>query len=140
MIRKLEIQDIDKVMDIWLETNINTHSFIKKRYWQNNFKDVKSEILEADVYVYEENEEIIGFVGLVGCYIAGIFVKENKQNNGIGKKLINKCKEKCKSLNLKVYEKNERAIKFYLKQGIYIENKKIDISTGEIELLMKWEK
>lgn len=138
MIRKLEIRDIDEVMNIWLETNIKTHAFITKTYWEDSYKEVRRGILNADVYVYEEEKQVIGFVGIIEGYIAGIFVKENMQNNGIGKQLINKCKEKYKELTLKVYEKNEKAIRLYQKEGFNIINKEIDKQTKQIELVMKW--
>lgn len=140
MIRKLEIRDIDEVMNIWLNTNIKAHKFIDKAYWENNFESVKNEILNAEVYVYEENNQVFGFVGVVKGYIAGIFVKENMQNNRIGKQLMNKCKEKYDKLTLNVYEKNERAINFYKKEGLSIVSKQLDEHTKEMELLMKWQK
>ena len=140
MIRKLEITDIDEVMNIWLNTNIKSHKFIDKTYWENNFESVKNEILSAEVYVYEENNQVFGFVGIVKGYIAGIFVKENMQNNGIGKQLMNKCKEKYDKLTLNVYEKNEKAVNFYKKEGLYVVSKQLDEKTKEMELLMKWQK
>ncbi len=138
MIRNFEIKDIEEVMDIWLETNKKAHPFIDKKYWENNFENVKNAILEAEVYVYEEEKKVVGFVGVVEGYIAGIFVKENSQNNGIGKILVNKCKEKYNRLNLKVYEKNKKAIQFYLSQGFKIVGKNIDEQNDEIEFAMEW--
>ena len=41
MIRELQKADINKVADIWLDTNVVTHYFISKQYWQNNFELVK---------------------------------------------------------------------------------------------------
>ena len=37
MIRRMQRADIDRVADIWLDTNIRAHNFISKQYWQNNF-------------------------------------------------------------------------------------------------------
>ena len=62
------------------------------------------------------------------------------QHQGIGKKLINKCKEKYEELTLSVYEKNNLAINFYKTEGFNIESKKIDKYTNEKELIMKWTK
>lgn len=139
MIRELEKEDIDEVMNIWLETNINTHTFIDKTYWERNYEEVKKGILNADVYIYEKNKQIIGFVGIINSYIAGIFVKGNMQNKGIGKQLIDKCKNKYEKLTLRVYEKNINTIKFYQKQDFNIEQKEFDEDTKEFEFFMKWE-
>ena len=64
MIRELQKADINKVADIWLDTNVTAHSFISSQYWQNNFELVKELLLQATVYVYEQNQEIQGFIGL----------------------------------------------------------------------------
>ena len=36
MIRKLLNEDIDRVADIWLKTNLKAHYFISNRYWTSN--------------------------------------------------------------------------------------------------------
>lgn len=38
MIRKYRDTDLDNIMKIWQEENINTHSFISKEYWNNNYE------------------------------------------------------------------------------------------------------
>lgn len=42
MIRLIEFKDVDRIMEIWLEGNINTHSFIKQSYWKDNYKSVRA--------------------------------------------------------------------------------------------------
>ena len=63
MIRELQKADINKVADIWLNTNVTAHHYISSQYWQNNFEIVKELLLQATVYVYEDNQEIQGFIG-----------------------------------------------------------------------------
>ena len=77
MIRRFTNADIDKVADIWLDTNIKAHSFIPAEYWQNHFEIVKEMFMQAEIYVYENDDRIQGFVGLNNNYIAGIFVVES---------------------------------------------------------------
>lgn len=77
MIRKFEIKDLERVMDIWLNTNIKAHFFVSEEYWIENFHIVKGMLPEAELYVYEMNGKIEGFVGIDNGYIAGIFVSEN---------------------------------------------------------------
>ena len=79
MIRELRKADINKVANIWLDTNITAHYFIPAQYWQNNFELVKELLLQATVYVYEHNQEIQGFIGLNDEYIEGIFVSDEMQ-------------------------------------------------------------
>ena len=78
MIRELQKADINKVADIWLDTNIKAHSFIPAQYWKDNFELVKEMLLQSEVYIYEDNREIQGFIGLNGEYVEGIFVSDIK--------------------------------------------------------------
>lgn len=56
MIRELRKADINKVANIWLDTNITAHYFIPAQYWQNNFELVKELLLQATVYVLAPGE------------------------------------------------------------------------------------
>lgn len=104
MIRELRKADINRVADIWLDTNIKAHDFIPAQYWKNNLEAVKEMLPQAEVYVYEDTE-IQGFIGLYGAYVEGIFVSDKMQSQGIGKALLNYAKGKRDSLRLNVYKK-----------------------------------
>lgn len=140
MIRKLEKRDIDRVADIWLDTNIRAHDFISAKYWKDNFVFVKDMLLQAEVYVYEaENRnEIQGFVGLSDNYIEGIFVRSEVQSGGIGRQLLDFVKAKKPQLTLNVYQRNSRAVQFYVRECFRIQEEGIDENTGEKEYLMIW--
>lgn len=73
-------------------------------------------------------------------YIAGIFVREEAQNRGIGKSLLDRVKEEKRKLALNVYVRNMRAVRFYLREGFRIVEDGTDENTGEKEYLMRWEK
>ena len=137
MIRGFKDTDLNSVMKLWLETNISAHGFIDENYWNSNYNKVRQMMPQAAIFVYEE-DSIKGFVGLSGNYIAGIFVETNSQSKAIGKALLDYIKEKNNELFLHVYKKNERAVRFYLREGFVIENEQIDINTNETELVMKW--
>ena len=64
MIRKLLNGDIDRVADIWLKTNLKAHYFISKQYWKSNYELVKGMMSQSEVYVFEADKMIQGFVGL----------------------------------------------------------------------------
>ena len=114
MMRGLQKTDITKVADIWLDTNIKAHNFISAQYWESNYEMVKEMLLQAEVYVCESNGEIQGFIGLNGDYIEGIFVCDRLQSQGIGKLLLDFVKESRTQLSLNVYQKNTRAIHFFV--------------------------
>ena len=138
MIRKMQNIDIDRVADIWLKTNLKAHYFIPEQYWTSNYESVKEMMLQAEVYVYEDDKMIQGFVGLNDEYIEGIFVAEEMQSCGIGKLLLDYIKDKKVRLQLNVYQKNTRAISFYQREGFIIQCEGLDEATGEKEYTMLW--
>lgn len=138
MIRKLQNVDINKVADIWLKTNLEAHDFIPGQYWTSNYEAVKKMLPQAEVYVYEDNKIIQGFVGVRDEYIEGIFVSGKMQSHGIGKALLDYIKDKKARLQLNVYQKNVRAISFYQREGFTIQSEGLDEFTGEKEYVMEW--
>ena len=139
MIREFQRDDINKVADIWLDTNIKAHHFIPAQYWKSNFESVKEALSYAEVYVYEHDTEIQGFIGLNNEYVEGIFVSGEMQSKGVGKILLNYAKEKKHKLLLNVYQKNTGAISFYQREGFEIQHSGLDEATGEKEYVMAWE-
>lgn len=139
MIRKLQKVDINRVADIWLKTNLKAHYFIPEQYWTNNYEVVKEILPQADVYVYEDDKIIQGFVGINDEYIEGIFVSDEMQSRGIGKMLLDYIKDKKDRLQLKVYQKNVRAMSFYQREGFTIQSESMDEFTREKEYVMNWE-
>lgn len=140
MVRELRKDDINKVADIWLNTNIKAHSFIPEQYWKSNFELVKELLLQATVYVYEDDNEIQGFIGLNDEYIEGIFVSDKMQSQGIGEILLNYAKGRRSKLLLNVYQKNTRAISFYQREEFIIQYGGLDEATGEKDYVMVWQK
>ena len=139
MIRKLQKVDINRVADIWLTTNLKAHFFISEQYWISNYEFVKEMLPQAEVYVYEDDKMIQGFIGINDEYIEGIFVSDEMQSRGIGKILLDYINDKKHRLQLKVYQKNVRAMSFYQREGFTIQSEGMDEFTGEKEYVMNWE-
>ena len=78
MIRELRKTDIKRFAEIWLNANLQAHSFISPQYWMGNFDLVKAMLPQAEVYVYEDARNIQGFVGLNGPKVAKFLVGDRK--------------------------------------------------------------
>ena len=139
MIRHLNETDLTEILSVWLNTNLQAHSFIPAEYWKENYDIVKQMLPQAEVYVYEQNGHIAGFIGLMEQEIAGLFVQDTLQSKGIGKQLLDYVKKRKSCLTLHAYRKNQRAVQFYLREQFYIQSQETDSSTGEREYVMKWE-
>ena len=122
-------QELDELMEIWYR----------------NYEEVKRALPEAGIYVVyaekdqkEQKDQILGFAGLTGSYIAGLFVKEEWQSHGIGKMIIDRIKEEKDSLELHVFAENEGAVRFYIREGFEILEEQRNPDTGKLEYRMVW--
>lgn len=140
MIRKGEQRDISPIMEIWLNTNLEAHDFIRAEYWKSNYEMVESMMHEAELYVYERKGSICGFAGFMENYLAGIFVRNMYQGAGIGKALLDYVKNQKTEISLHVYEKNKGAVQFYLREGFVKKKEQIEKENREIEYEMWWQR
>ncbi|QIK68912.1 GNAT family N-acetyltransferase [Erysipelothrix sp. HDW6C] len=139
MIRLMEIQEIDDVMKIWLDTNIEVHHEVPASYWEGNVADVKAAMENSNIYVALKDDTIVGFAGVSeGYYLAGIFVAETHRSDGVGKALLDYLKKTYEEITLDVYAFNEGAVRFYTKESFVIVGEGMDEAHGLKELTMVW--
>lgn len=139
MIRKLKPEDTGQVMKIWLEGNTGAHHFVPQDYWESQYESVQEQLLQADVYVYVQNKKIKGFAGMAGDYLAGIFIDKKYRSMGIGKELLGHIKAVYPRFSLHVYQKNQRAVRFYLREGLSVSSEGMDEDTAEADYTMIWD-
>ena len=88
MIRALRPEDLDQVMQIWLNANLEAHCFLPESYWCDHMEEVRAALPAAQVFVYQDWEGLQGFAGLTGDYLAGLFVRRAARSRGIGRALL----------------------------------------------------
>ena len=138
MIRKMKAEDLQKVVELWLRVNIANHRFIKREYWLKQAAAVEEAMKDAEIYVKKKKKNFFFFLVFFDLYIAGIFVSNSKQSKGIGKSLLQHIKASSQTLSLKVYQKNEGALRFYQREGFKIVAEGLDEDNNEKEFLMTW--
>ena len=106
MIRKMKPADLNAIMEIWLSSNLDTHSFVGRQYWQEQLPAVRAAIQDAEVYCYiATNDTIAGFIGL--------FVVSKYRQQGISSQLLVFVQGYHQQLTLDSYPQNQRAVAFY---------------------------
>ena len=96
-------------------------------------------MLASDVFVYHENDQVLGFIGITGNeYIAGLFVDGKAQSRGVGRKLLNHCKQLYPRLELDVFTENPGAVRFYEANGFEIVSTKLSPDFNREEQHMVW--
>lgn len=142
MIRRFDAsqrEDMDRVLEIWLEASIDAHDFIPRHFWEANVESMREiYLVQAETYVYETDGIIQGFLSLDEERVAALFVAPSMQGLGIGKKLLDKAKAIREKLSLTVYTENTRAVGFYEGCGLRQVAEQTDPHSGRQELIMTW--
>lgn len=138
MIRIFQPQDLPRVLDLWLSGNREAHSFLPPSHWEALVPTVRELLLQAELYVFVSQDQILGFVGLQGAYLAGLFVDGSRRGQGIGRQLLSHVKTIRPAFTLHVYQRNPRAAAFYLREGLRITAQAVDRDTQQMEYIMAW--
>lgn len=118
MIRKHTAADLDRLMHIWKEASDLAHKFLGADFVEKVQKDMRDIYLpNSQTWVYEEDEEVIGFISMAGNEIGGLFVLPDEHARGVGTALVNYVGLLFEQLEVEVFEKNSIGRKFYDKYG-----------------------
>lgn len=140
MIRPYQDHDLASVINIWYEAAKIAHSFISLQ----TLTIQKDEIIniyipKAQIWVIQENKDVIGFIALLNNMIGGLFISPIYQSQGYGTQLIKYAKSLHSNLLVEVYQENYQAQKFYQKCGFILIGQRLESTTNLPLLTMKLE-
>lgn len=138
-IRKAKEAELDRLIEIWLESSFQAHDFIDQEYWEENREVMRNLYLPLSENFVVIEGTIKGFLSMMGKEIAALFILPSEQGIGFGKALMQYAQEKNNEIYLNVYAQNERAKAFYQSRGFQIVEESLDAATNEIEYRMHWE-
>lgn len=111
-------RDIPALSAIWLEASRLAHAFIGEARLLEQQKLIEEQYLpNAETWVACNQGKPVGFISLVGSFVAGLFVLPLAQGQGIGRLLIGHALDRAGELTLEVYTQNRHAMRFYEKLG-----------------------
>ena len=118
MIRIHKEEDLEKIINIWLESSTLAHPFLSDHFVEKVKLDmINIYIPNSETWVYEIDNSIVAFISMVDNEIVGLFVLPNMHSSGIGTKLVNFISKKHSTLEVEVFEKNSIGRAFYKKYG-----------------------
>ena len=80
MIRPFTASDMEAVLRIWLDASVRAHDFVPAQFWQEQLPAMRTVYLPfAQVWVYEDAGQVLGFYALVEDQLAAIFVAPQQQ-------------------------------------------------------------
>lgn len=143
MIRQYKAEEIDTLINIWLEGSKISHHFIPASFWEEKAGEMREVYIPTSntfVYIADDQSQPLGFISMLDNYIAAIFVSPQSQRKGIGSTLIDYVKQAYDQLTLKVYSENKDSIAFYINHGFVITDESMDAATKQYELTMHYNK
>lgn len=140
IIRSFYEMDLKPVMKIWYDGNIEAHDFVDKAYYDRNFGYVSRVIPKTEVYVYEIDGKVVGFIGVEEGFISGLFVDRQYRGCGIGTKLLHYVMDLYDFIELDVFENNFGAVCFYEKRNFHKLEETVNEDLGEVQYRMFYRK
>lgn len=138
MIRKHTEEDLEAIMNIWMEASSLAHPFLNPAFVEKVKSDMRTMYIPgSETWVYEIDGSIAGFISMIENEIGGLFVWPKQHSNGIGSKLVHYVSEFNEQLEVEVFEKNRIGRSFYDKMGFRTERHYMHEQSGERVLRLK---
>lgn len=144
MIRQATMKDTARIAEIEIfNYRLNFYPIFQNDWFYFDEKQVPKEMkryetedgLINNTYVYDDGV-VKGFIQIDGSKVAKLFVEPVLQGQGIGAKLLNFAVTEKQADHLWALEKNEKAIRFYERQGFLMTTEKM-LEEGTTEYLVK---
>ncbi|MHC5653652.1 GNAT family N-acetyltransferase [Stappia sp. ICDLI1TA098] len=117
-IRAYTAADNAVLSDIWYRASLAAHPFLGEDLLGEQRKLIEEVYLpEAETFVACIDGAPVGFLGLLGTFVGGLFVDPHRQGQGIGRALMAHGLQLRKELTLEVYALNTGACAFYRRLG-----------------------
>ncbi len=140
VIRASGPDDIGAIMGLWLQNNIRWYPHLDHSYWHELYDSVRERYLHTDrVYLYTENEEIVGMIAIKGeAILEGPFIKKGGNHRTIGKLLLDHCQDYYGALTSTLPDTNEPLIETFFNSGFEVLKKAYDDSLKTDTLKVQW--
>ena len=135
MIRKYVPGDCDALIEIWLAASRVATPFLTEEflaYEQDNIRN--NHLPNAETWVFEQGDSVVGFIALIGNEVGAIFVKPELQGHGVGRALMDHAAELRDSLFLDVFKENSIGRRFYDRYGFRFQYEHVHERTGHMQL------
>ncbi|MFI7002401.1 GNAT family N-acetyltransferase [Nocardia sp. NPDC050175] len=136
-IRRYQASDEDRVIDVWSRAVRRAHPFIPGEGDGERARTMREVyLIHAENWVAEQDDVIVGLLGMLGSEIGGLFVAPEAQGQGIGRLLVEHAVAMHGDLTLEVYERNTSARAVYDRLGFTVTDRRSDEETGHCLLAM----
>ncbi len=141
----VEYKDSHKteILSVWEQSVKATHHFLLESDFEEYKKILQNfDFKDLDVFCLEENEKVVGFIGIHSGKIEMLFLNPDYIGKGLGRQLIDFAFSNFDIRYVDVNEQNPKATEFYQKIGfeIFDRSEKDDLGKPYPILKMKLKK
>ncbi len=131
MIRKYDDNGLPELLETWAAASAIAHPFLTEEFLASERENIPNLYLpNAETWVFEADDQVVGFIALIGNEVGAVFVHPSHQRNGVGSALMNKAKQLRGELEVEVFVKNTIGRAFYAKYGFESIEEKVHDQTG----------
>lgn len=125
-IRRGTPADRDVLLDIWLRSVRETHTFVSEGDIRSFIPLVRDYLASSEPELWvlcSESEATMGFMGMSGSKIDALFLAPEYLRRGGGRRLVRHAQELRGGLSVDVNEQNPEARRFYEACGFVVEGR-----------------
>lgn len=113
------------LVEIWERSIGTTHNFLPVEYIQELKETLIPKVFPKLKLLCAKNDNdiILGFIGILGDNVEMLFVDDTAQGQGIGAQLLNYAINEMEVTKVDVYEQNTPCVEFYQHLGFEIIDK-----------------
>ena len=136
MIRKIEVTDYPRLVEIWESAVSATHDFLKEEDFRYYKQQLPTYFQYVNLYGWEKNGRLAGFMGIAEGNLEMLFVDNDYRGIGVGKELITYAIDNLEVTKVDVNEQNVQALGFYKHVGFQVyERSELDGEGKEYPIL-----
>jgi putative acetyltransferase len=137
MIRKYQSKDTDTLVSVWEKANAIAHPFLPEAFVAHVKRDLRNIYLpNAETWVVEDGDVIVGFIALIGDEIGGLFLDPSCHGRGLGKAMADYAVSLHGQLRAEVFEKNAIGRRFYDRYGFVETTRYTHEASSEVTIKM----
>ena len=138
MIRPYKDTDLSELLEAWYSASLVGHPFLDEAFFRQERKKIREVYLpNAETWVFEQDEVVVGFVALIGNEVGAIFVDSNYHGRGIGRALMDYARSLRDILEVDVFKDNKVGRDFYEKCGFHQVGEHVHKETGLMQLRLR---
>ena len=118
-LRASRADDVEAMFEVWYTSVLATHDFLAKADFAEICVLVRRDYLPNHDFIVavDDNDRVIGFLGLDGSEIESLFIAPAFRRQGLGRRFVAEAASRAETLEVEVNLQNRQAVGFYQAMG-----------------------